>query len=264
MSFPPIGAVILISFLSYGSGLLQNDYFDLEEDRRDRPSRPLPANKVRPATVILVAALFVLTALAVAFLTGPATGMVTLCLSLLVTAYDYRGKRIPVVGPVLMGLCRGFNFLLGASVHGWNGIFALPVLASALFLTLYIAIVTHIAAGETEGYRAGPVRWAPGLSLVIWFSSLYLLVRPSSAFAFSASVVLAVLAGVWALFCGSLLTSDAPPPVVQQTIGRFLRDLLLIQATVAALAGYPGVIIVVMLLAAWPISQKLARRFYAS
>ena len=35
--------VIIACLLFYGAGLLLNDFADLEEDRRDRPSRPLPS-----------------------------------------------------------------------------------------------------------------------------------------------------------------------------------------------------------------------------
>ena len=48
-------AAMAVSLLLYGAGLLQNDYFDLPEDRRERPRRPLPSGAVRPVYAIAVA-----------------------------------------------------------------------------------------------------------------------------------------------------------------------------------------------------------------
>ena len=53
----PIGVFLLLlassSFL-YTAGMVLNDIFDLEQDRRERPQRPLPSGRIlRPnATVI--------------------------------------------------------------------------------------------------------------------------------------------------------------------------------------------------------------------
>ena len=257
-------SVLLIGLLSYCAGLLQNDYFDLKEDRRDRPSRPLPADKVAPTTVIIVSSFLAAACIAIAFLVGIATGITAFALVLVITIYNRSAKHVPIVGPFFMGLCRGLSFLLGASVLGWSGIIEPASIIGSVSLTLYIAAVTIIAAGETVSYRSGALRWGPVVILLACFSGLYFLVRPSSLLALPVSAVLAVLSCCWALYCGGLLKTGAPPAVVQKTIGRFLRGLLLIQAAIIALSGYPGFIVVIILLAAWPVSQKLARHFYES
>lgn len=256
--------VLLISFLCYCAGLLQNDYFDLEEDRKDRPFRPLPSNRVNASAAIIVAIMLFALSIATAFFVGSATGITITVLILIITIFNHSGKRIPLLGPHLMGLCRGLNFLLGASVLGWGGIIMPVVMISAGFLTVYIATVTHIAVGETESYKSGPIRWGPGITLVVGFSVIYFLIKSPADFALAISIVLSILACIWAFYCGSLLVTNVSPAVVQKTIGRFLRGLILIQAVFIALAGYPAFIVVAILLIAWPISQKLANYFYAS
>src|SRR5437867_1878949 len=56
------GAVVLLLLASsclYCAGMVWNDYFDLEQDRRERPFRPLPSGRVTPrAAAALGAALF--------------------------------------------------------------------------------------------------------------------------------------------------------------------------------------------------------------
>jgi 4-hydroxybenzoate polyprenyltransferase len=199
-----------------------------------------------------------------AFIVSTATGLIAIVLVGIITAYNHSAKRVRIVGPVFMGLCRGLNFLLGVGVVGLNGISMPAIVISALLLSLFIAAVTQIASSETDRYKTGPIRWLPGVILVAWFLGLFMLVKLSNEIILIVSLLLAGLACLWAFYCGSLLVSNAPPAVVQKTIGRFLRGLLLIQAAIIALSGTPGFIAVAILLVAWPVSQKLAVRFYAS
>jgi hypothetical protein len=163
-----------------------------------------------------------------------------------------------------MGLCRGLSFLLGASVLGWDAISTPAMVLGVIFLSVFVATVTHIAASETDCYKSGAMRWGPGTTLLIWFSGLFLMIKPSTFNGLVISLVLVSLAIFWKFYCGSLLVPNAPSAVVQQTIGRFLRGLLLIQAAVIALTGNPSFIVIAALLSAWPISQKMATYFYAS
>ena len=257
-------AVLIISLLLYCAGLLQNDYFDLEEDRHIRPSRPIPSGRVSALAVIFVASLLAAVGVATAFLVSIGSGVIASILVLIMTAYNHSAKGISVVGPILMGLCRGLSFSLGASVLGWDAIFTPAMVLGFIFLSVFIATVTHIAASETDCYKSGAMRWGPGVTLVAWFGGLFLLINPRALNGLVISIVLVSLAAFWELYCGSLLVPNAPSAVVQQTIGHFLRGLLLIQAAMIALAGYPSFIVIVALLVAWPVSQKLARYFYAS
>ena len=266
VSFLPVRlyGALLVSLLLYCAGLLQNDYCDLEEDREDRPYRPLPSRRINSLTAIVVACLLAAAGLLLAFTVSLASGVVAIILALVITIYNRLAKRIAIVGPIFMGVCRGLSLLLGASVLGWEGIFSPAIIFSAIFLSAFIAAVTHLAVNETDSYGLGAMRWGPALVLLVWFSGLYFLIRPSAVSTLTVSVVLSLLASSWAFYCGSLLISGAPSSTVQQTIGRFLQGLLLIQATMIALYGPNAFIIILILMVAWPTSQKLATHFYAS
>lgn len=255
---------LMAGLMAYCTGLLQNDYFDLEEDRLERPDRPLPSHRVSPAAAICAAILFAVAGLLIAFRVGLLTGIILVALLLVITIYNHSGKRVPLFGPLLMGFCRGLNFLLGASVLGWNLIPVPITMFGALCITGYIAVVTRIASTETGVYRLGAMRWGPASILVIMFAGFYLFAGSLSVFAWVCSTGLSALAIFWTFYSGSLLTPGVSPKVVQQTIGRFIRGLMLIQAAVIALAGRPAFWGVVLILVAWPVSQKLARHFYES
>ncbi|KKL67904.1 hypothetical protein LCGC14_2130300, partial [marine sediment metagenome] len=78
-----------ISLLFYAAGLIQNDYFDLAEDRRDRPDRPLPSGRVRPRTAIIVAVGLMLLGLLGAALAGHRSALpVAVGLVVAITLYN--------------------------------------------------------------------------------------------------------------------------------------------------------------------------------
>src|SRR5262249_41081831 len=46
--WPAVGLALLASACLYMAGMVWNDWFDLEQDRRQRPHRPLPSGHVAP------------------------------------------------------------------------------------------------------------------------------------------------------------------------------------------------------------------------
>lgn len=145
----PWGAAALAaaaSLLLYGAGLLLNDVVDLEEDRRDRPHRPLPSGRLPVRSALRAALAFTGLGLAAAFAASPRAGLVGIALASHVFAYNYLLKRTRL-GPLVLGMCRGLSLALGACA-------VLPapppgVLAAAGVLVLYVAVVSQLARGET-------------------------------------------------------------------------------------------------------------------
>ena len=260
-----------ISLLMYCAGLLWNDWFDLADDLRERPRRPLPSGAVRPNTVAVTATVMILLAVFIARVAGQATLYVALALGLCLLAYNGFAKRVAVLGPVVMGLCRGLSLLVGAAAFGLGGLTNLSVLAAAAGMLVYIAAVTALAATETQARRPGLLRWLPAGAMLLWVAAINASGYPAMVWIPSAAMqILAIgLAGR----CAERLKGTPAGPLVQQTIGRLIRALLLVQASVVVAAGFfcapvsagsVGVALAVALLLAWPSSALLARKFYAS
>jgi 4-hydroxybenzoate polyprenyltransferase len=151
---PAVAAVIIASLLLYGFGLLLNDLMDLPEDRAERPSRPLPSGAVKPRAVASVAAAVAIAALGICAFAGARPFYCACAIVLAVIAYDCGMKKIPFVGAINMGACRGLNVLLGASLAQT---FATPALAAAALIAAYITAVTLLARRETENPAIPPL-----------------------------------------------------------------------------------------------------------
>ena len=259
-----------VSLLLYSAGLLWNDWFDLAEDRRDRPHRPLPAGLVHPGKVALAANVMVAGAVALAALTGQAALYVAVVLGACVLAYNAFAKRIRLLGPLLMGACRGLSVLLGAAAMAPDGLLVSPVGAHAAGTLLYIAAVTWLASGETRRRPVGLPLAAISIAALVWLSGLLIAAvaepapyRPS-LLPFMAYFGWASLFVLWLVAALLPLIGRPSPDLVQSTVGKLICGLVLAQAAAAALTGTPGLYVAVALTACAVANSRLAKRFYAS
>jgi 4-hydroxybenzoate polyprenyltransferase len=291
------------SLCFYAAGLLSNDLADLAEDRAERPQRPLPSGAASPRTVSMVALLLTLAGLGLAASLGPTALIVGLALVVSIALYNHRTKRLPVIGALNMGLCRGLSLLLGAAAAPHHELLW-PLLTAGRMnyvlvafglVTLYIAAVTHLARFETRAGTSVVARWLPMLVLVVLAPCFLHYVSPETAQTsvsllglFEGSVservmeattfdlssrrlsgILFLIAMVGALRVALHLTivRDAPVP---PTIGRLIRNLLLIQAAlctacITVILTVPEALnITAFLLLLWPPSRSASKKFYAS
>lgn len=141
------------SMVLYAAGMALNDLFDLEADRAERPGRPLPSGRVSLTFAARVGWGGLVLGPALAWLGGSLPALVVaVVLAMTILAYDGGAKR-SLLGPQLMGACRGLNLLLGMSHAPELGG---PVAwLAALFYGAFVAGVTWISRSET---RSGETR----------------------------------------------------------------------------------------------------------
>ena len=173
----------------YAGGVVLNDFFDRELDAIERPERPIPSGRVRAAAAATLGAVLLAIGVGAAAAATPAAGMVAVAIAALVVLYDARTKRSAIAGPINMGLCRGFNLLLGVAAvpaalgGGW------PV---ALIAVVYITAVTIVSRGEVHGGKNAGATFAL-ISLCAVVVALALLGRRAAGFERLAGMALLAL-----------------------------------------------------------------------
>lgn len=163
----PVVVFVLLagaSALIYTAGMVLNDVFDIDIDRRERPERPLPAGRISLPSARLIgmgmlAGGVLLACLAGFFCTVPGVltwrpAVVALGLVSAVLLYDAWLKRTPL-GPLGMASCRFLNVLLGASIAApatdwWLAYYGPAPLIAGGGLGIYIVGVTWFARSEAE------------------------------------------------------------------------------------------------------------------
>lgn len=135
----------------YLAGMVFNDVFDLAQDQRERPSRPIPSGRVSRTAAIALGVGLMLIGLVSASTVSPPVLMFAGGLVVAILAYDALLKRT-FLGPLAMGSCRFLNVMMAASstYERWHEPIARPQLVVAIALGVYIIGVTWFARTEAR------------------------------------------------------------------------------------------------------------------
>lgn len=250
-NWPSLLLLAAASGMLYTAGMVLNDLYDVERDRRERPQRPLPSGAIGITTARRLGYGLLLGGWALCWLTGLvyleplnrwAAGCVGTALALSVVGYDAILKKT-WAGPAAMGACRFFNVLLGMSLMpssrdpewlwGWGP----HHLIVAAGIGVYIVGVTWFA--RTEAQRSNRLQLALALATLIsglvCLAGLNLVAPPYFRLRFSLlqwPLVLAVLMAPVLRRAGAAIADPRPAPV-QQTIKHAILSLIVLDAAVA-------------------------------
>ncbi|MFI8519706.1 SCO3242 family prenyltransferase [Streptomyces sp. NPDC085481] len=246
------------SLCLYEAGMALNDWADRAQDAVERPHRPLPSGRVRPATALAASAALTAAGLALAARAGRPPLAVATALAATVWSYDLHLKHTPLA-PATMAAARTLDHLLGAQATAARradpaGTRPLPrILAPALLLGAHTYAVTAVSRHETQGGATAP----PAAALAATLAVATAAARPTPA----ASLLTPTLALAYARTPAAALlhaTLNPSPPLTQRAVGGGIRALIPLQATLAARAGAPGTALAVLALA--PLARALARK----
>jgi UbiA prenyltransferase family protein len=254
--WPAYLPLLAASACLYCGGMVWNDYFDRDEDKRERPERPIPSGQISMRQAALCGAGLVTAGVAFAFLAGLLSGgwVTTTLLALLLTAaiflYDGWLKRT-VIGPLGMGVCRFLNVMLGmapaAELLPTRGVYL------AFLVGLYIVGVTWLARTEARVSSRLALLGGAGLMLLSLLLALPLPLMPLPEVVTpdpSSPLFPYLLVGL-GFFVGFPVAAAirAPTPSrVQAAVKRSLMGLILLDTVLAAaLAGTIGLVLLVLL-----------------
>ena len=289
---------VLACLFFYAAGLAMNDLADLAEDRRDRPKRPLPSGAISRVAAWLVTGNLVILGIGLCLFAGPQVALMGFGVLLGIVLYNFLTKRIPVVGALNMGVCRGLSLLVGAAAglspdpqlldaasmlsvfepllsafliglapFSGQRFFAFAIGAAAL-IALYIAAVTNLARFETRRDYPRFPRILPLGSLLIGFVVLKqatdTILRDQSPALWLAAIILC------ALNTSELMRE--PPAPLPPRIGGFIRILPVMQASLCLVPSVAtglhktgaSFVAALALLACVPLHAWLGKKFYAS
>lgn len=227
----------------------------------ERPNRPIPSGRVSPNKALISTLSLFFIAMTLSSISARIL-WITLILVFLILFYNSLARKIPLLGIIVMGICRGMNLLLGASFcpNPFNNI----VLTGAGAETLYIASVSSLAYHETKGLTAHIKRWLPLISLLIILPIL-LIISESSIF----GIFMSFIALIWIFFIQLRIrkkTKNLP-----NIIGDLIRSLILIQCAMIAASmdrnpayRFYYLMFITLLFIFFILSDLSSKKFYGS
>ena len=238
----------------YAGGVVLNDVFDREVDRVERPERPIPSGRVSAASAALFGAALLGAGVALAAAGTRAAGLVAAAIAALVLIYDSWAKRHLATAPLVMGLCRALNLMLGVAAAPAALARSWPL---ALIPLCYIGAVTAISRGEVHG-GSRRIATVALVSLDLALAALGAVAIRSGANALPALVLAVAL-------CWRVLPAfwkarqDGSPAAIRGAVKRGVLSLVLVDATIAA--SYAGPLYAAVVLATGLVAGFLARLF---
>lgn len=263
-----LAALMVSSGLLYIAGIVLNDYFDVEVDRRERPSRPLASGSISKERAMSIALIALAAANAIALAVSPASLAVSAALTAAIIAYDYRLKRSPA-GPFAMGSTRFLNVILGASpalsaavASGGRAVPVPGIWAAVIFAatSLFVYIIAIMILSKKEAGNEKPNTSAAFSIIFAMIASIALagifLLQLQWVFLINLMIFAAVIVATYK----RLITESSPDSnPVQQAIKNMVISIIILDSVfVSGMAGFPyGMATLVLIAPAILLAKKL-------
>lgn len=250
-----LALLITASSLLYLGGMVLNDWFDVEIDRRERPQRPLPAGRIAAKSAARLGwslpACGVIAATAAGVLIGSLLPtLVAAALALFIVLYDGMLKN-SLLGPFLMGGCRALNVLLGMAAA--DAFWRVENFLVAAAVGVYIAGVTFYSREESRGEAASGARLRLAAAIAVMMLGIAILAQ------LPAVMPLTIPAPRWHFFMlllGILIAWQCLRAVldprcgkIQAAVKQSIFSLVILDAAVVlAVAGAPAAVVILSLL----------------
>ncbi|MGI0088639.1 MAG: UbiA family prenyltransferase [Nitrosotalea sp.] len=261
LNFASLGMLMLSSALLYISGVVFNDYFDIEVDKKERPFRPLPSGSISKQRAMQLALVLMASAVVLAFFVSWLSFIIAIFLSCAILSYDYRLKHSKFFGPITMGSTRFLNVILGASPNIYLPIqpYFLQPLFAASSMFAYVVIIALFSRKEISGIQSRK-------QTIILFSFVY---------AITASIAIATLLDLFKMWSFVILvpfiiilgiifkqTLSGDASAIQRAIKNMVIAIIILDSIfVGGTAGLPyGLFTLLFLLP----SVLLSRKFYVT
>ena len=108
--------LLTTSGLLFCSGMIFNDYFDYNLDKKERSFRPLASGKISKKNALLIGFIFLLLANISASFLGFDSLIISLILTCAILFYNFKLKFISFLGIINLSIIRMLNILLGFSI----------------------------------------------------------------------------------------------------------------------------------------------------
>jgi len=132
------------SGLLFMAGMMLNDVFDYNVDKKERPQRPLPSGKIQKTHALYGGIIFLVLANSLSFFVSVDSFAISIIMTVLLVGYNYKIKSVSVLGIFILSLIRFLNVLLGFSLFPIH----VDVLPFSIPVAILVAGISILAKEE--------------------------------------------------------------------------------------------------------------------
>jgi len=239
----------LSMLLLVAAGNADNDVRDVETDRINRPSRPIPSGRITVGAARAASILLYASAVALAWIGSPFHGGLALAMALLLGLYNRFLKGLPLSGNLAVSLLCGLAvyfvelpLLIDFPLEAHDSLPAALFAFLATFAREVVKDAEDLAGDRAAGHRTFAVTAGIGAARKLAFATVALMLAllpfPALLFGYGRAYSLAVIVLAGPLVF--LLLRELSRPAADFSKAQKLLKLLMLAGMVALLAGVMG------------------------
>lgn len=250
--------LVTISILLYCVGLVLNDLFDYEIDKKERPNRPLASGKISRKTALVFVTILATISLILSLLISVTTFGISVILLAIIFGYDKYLKNTQA-GPFTIAAARVTNIILGTTVS-INSLENFPqnvLLVFVLTITfVYVSLIGFLSRYEVQGFTVKIRSFLiPAIIAGIVFSIV--LFNLIGLFRYESLVILVLFSFIMARTLYRIHNKDSTG--IQQAITQMILSIIVLDSTfLTGIAGLEiGLPVLILLAPLLVLSRKV-------
>jgi geranylgeranylglycerol-phosphate geranylgeranyltransferase len=181
----PIIRVVIASFtalllLSAGNAL--NDYCDVESDRINKPSRPIPSGQISRRSALTFSILLFIIGTGLSFFINWLAFFIAIIVSLLLVLYATILRKLPLLANSTVGFLTGLTFIYGGISVGNIAGAVVPATFAFLFTSAreIVKDIQDVEGDQSAGMSSLAIAWGKkrAVYVALVFLSLVIIISP--------------------------------------------------------------------------------------
>lgn len=258
-SFTQFLLLVTISVLLYCVGIVLNDLYDFDIDKKERPNRPLPSGKISRRSAIVLVAIFSTIALILSLQVSFSTLVISSILFSVIFGYDKYLKNTHA-GPFTIASARVINILLGTSVslRSVDSYSQIVTLTFVLIITfVYVSLIGFISRYEVHGFSDNTKLLLP-LAIVATVISSIILFSLMGFFKLESLIILSLFSFIMIISFSRIYRRDSGR--TQQIVRNMILSIIVLDSTF--LTGIIGIELGLVVLTLMAPLLVLANKMY--
>jgi len=247
---PYLLPLLTTSGFLFMAGMIFNDYFDYDVDKKERPYRPLPSKAISKKSALYLGISFLIIANTSSALVGIQTLTLSLIMTILIISYDIGLKKIEILGIIILSTIRILNVILGTSIEPFN----YQILHFVIPIGIFVAGISTLAKTETSSSHLKTKM----INLICVLTTLaYVLVLILKEFNYISITLLGLF--IISIFIPYFLNKENTSNAIQKRVTFQLLAIILLDATLVSIISEIVVTLIIILLyiPAYLITKKM-------